>query len=78
MARALGVAPDQFVGVAVWRIVGQIMQGQFAGEFRDILGDSLGFVRRQSIQDQIQGPTTTAQHPAQQCDEPLAVQARPD
>ena len=36
IAGALRVAPDQFVGVEVRGIAGQIMQGQFAIEFRDI------------------------------------------
>ena len=69
VAGALGVTPDQFVGVEVGGIAGQAMQRQFAVEPGDVLLDRVGLVRRQSIQDQMQGFAASAQHPAQQIDE---------
>ncbi len=50
------------------------MERQCAVEPRDVLRDRLGLVRRQAVQDQMQGPTTTAHQPAQQRDEQLTIQ----
>ena len=73
-AGTLGVAPDQFVGIEVRRIARQVMQRQLAVEARDILRHPLGLVCWQTVQDQLQGPATTAHHLAQQRDEQVAIQ----
>jgi hypothetical protein len=49
------------------------MERQCAVPPRDVVRDRLGLVRRQPVQDQMQGPTSAAHHPLQR-NEQLAIQ----
>ncbi len=55
VAGALGMAPDQLIGVEIRCVAGQVMHGQLAVEPRDVLFDREGLVGRQSVEDQMQG-----------------------
>ena len=74
IAGALGMAPDQLIGVEVRGIAGQVMHGQLAIEPCDVFLDRESLVGRQSVKDQMQGLATSAHHPAQQIHEQRAGQ----
>ena len=74
VAGALGMAPDQLIGVEIRGVAGQVMHGQFAVEPRNVFLDRERLVGRQSIEDQMQGLAASAHHPAQQLHEQRAGQ----
>lgn len=74
VAGALGVTPHQLVGVQFGGVARQEVQRQLALQLGDVCLDGPGLVRRQVVEDQVQGLSLTAHQAAQEDHKQVAIQ----